>query len=677
MIMAATLGFTSCSTDDVETGGSVSGHQTLTLNITPASSLEANDTRATAYSDLTTGTENAINRVAVAVFDNTNGKIQGSVYEKTQTNKGTSISFEDTNVGNNYKVLVAVNCPADYFKGVTTETAFKAKTLTIANALYQNGTGDKVSNNNLPMYGEATATQNGNKNEYTADVFAYHLVSKITLASLKVDIGSNTFTPTEIFVNNVPDKVSVSVVAPHSSYIFATPYGRGTGETGSTRQGIFAYLSTGTLSTTNFKGTASNDVTTYNTASEMPVFYTTPNNATAAGQGSATFLVIKGTYKDAVQGTTSTVYYPLYINYNTSTQKSADGYTAKTVNPNINYVMNVTIKMKGSSDPYTPVGDNTATINVQAVDFDAKTTDYSYDNGVEIGDYLFNDGTWGKLPSASLITAAHHPVAVIFANKTSTIDQKHGWTHGYAIAIASTGSSLAWASSGATYATTQALTQANITKVLPSGLTYATSDYVSPYNADMSYAGATNIVVRDLDGYTECQALKTAAGTNFTAANYPSAYTAMNSFATSSNGFQMASGTSTSGWYLGSIGQYYLVARNLGGNVDTDQSTSSWGVKGSTGSGFWAWWNKASDNVKAINKYFSAVTKTGTGIAVSNTISWSSSVSTMYWTSSEYTAENGFFVNWYYDGFFGLNGNFGKTAVNNGTFRGVRPVIAF
>lgn len=674
MIMAATLGFTSCSTDDVETGGSVSGHQTLTLNITPASSLEANDTRATAYSDLTTGTENAINRVAVAVFD-TNGKIQGSVSEKTQTTKASSISFEDTNVGNNYKVLVAVNCPAGTFSGVTSESAFKAKTLSVENALYQGGSGNKVSNNNLPMYGEATATQNGNKNEYTADVFAYHLVSKITLASLKVDIGSNTFTPTEIFVNNVPDKASVSVVAPHTSYIFATPNGRVTGETGSKAQSVLAYLSTGTLSTTNFKGTASNDVTTYNTASEMPVFYTTPNNLTAAGQGYATFLVIKGTYKDVVQNKTSTVYYPLYINYNTTTQKSADGYTAKTVNPNINYVMNVTIKMKGSDDPYTPVGDNTAIINVQAVDFDAKTTDYSYDNGIEIGDYLFNDGTTGKLPSTSQITTAHHPIAVIFANKTSKIDQARGFTKGYAIAIASTGSKLAWAKDGAALATAQVYTQARITSALAAGTavknngaTY--SDYVSPFNTDASIAGVAN-VEQDLDGYTECLALKAAAGTNWNVTNYPAAYTAVENFK-SVSGFALTGSWTNSGWYLGSIGQYYLVARNLGGNL----ANSLLHIDGSTS---WYFSSISIANASAINKYLSVLPSSnpsGNTIAIRNTIDCSSSTGTSYYTSSEYKTDHGFFIRWYEGGALHLNGHEKKSSVMDDN-RGVRPVIAF
>lgn len=673
MIMAATLGFTSCSTDDVETGGSVSGHQTLTLNITPASSLEANDTRATAYSDLTTGTENAINRVAVAVFD-TNGKIQGSVYEKTQTNKGTSISFEDTNVGDKFKVLVAVNCPADYFKGVTSESAFKAKTLTIANALYQGGSGNKVSNNNLPMYGEATATQNGNKNEYSADVFAYHLVSKITLGSLKVDIGSNTFTPTEIFVNNVPNIASVSVVAPHDSYKFATPTAYNTGETGSKAQSVLAYLSTGTLTTTNFKGTASNDVTTYNTPSQMPVFYTTPNDRTAPGIGHATFLVIKGTYKDAVQGTTSTVYYPLYINYNTSTQKSADGYTAKHVNPNINYVMNVTIKMKGSDDPYTPVGDNTAVINVKAVNFDAKTTDYSYDNGVEIGDYLFNDGTWGKLPSASLITAAHHPVAVIFANKTSTIDQKRGFTHGYAIAIASySPSSTVWASSSATYRNAIALTQANITAALTkgvaaSGATY--SEYTSLENLSLDLSNI-NTVARDLDGYTECLALQNAAGSNFTAANYPAAYAAMNTFATASGagtGFTVTaqSGNKVSGWYLGSAGQYLLVQRNLGGTKIGDCF-----INGSAG----FMWNNISSSVAIIDKYF---TKANSSYAKSNSLNYVISTSTVsYWTSSEFNANFPWYVSWYApNNSFNINKVIAKTASLDNS-KGIRPVIAF
>lgn len=273
---------------------------------------------------------------------------------------------------------------------------------------------------------------------------------------------------------------------------------------------------------------------------------------------------------------------------------------------------------------------------------------------VTVGDYLFSDGSWG-IYTPGTATPGRHPIAVIFSTETSAIDQAAGYRRGYAVALASCGAQLKWAAEGTVGVETQ------VHSTLTNSLELAKSN---------------------LDGRTETAHI--LALSDFSKANYPSAYYATH-FGTSEIGLTSGTGSSsteasggsagyaapanTSGWYLGSIGQYYLVAKNLGGNIDNPTSTWQEG-----GSKYWYVSGVSQANKNALEGIFA---KGSSSWAPSFGMPWSSNqYSTWYWTSSEFSASNGFPVGWDNNGGFYLNGNAAKSNADTGN-RGVRPVIAF
>jgi hypothetical protein len=132
---------------------------------------------------------------------------------------------------------------------------------------------------------------------------------------------------------------------------------------------------------------------------------------------------------------------------------------------------------------------------------------------------------------------------------------------------------------------------------------------------------------------------------------------------------------------LGSIGQYYLVAKNLGGNTFDNVTNSTWVEDGTKqwyvpsntlgGSGVTSFSNVNRENVVS---YFTAANNQW---APAFGMPWSAgSYDTWYWTSSEVSAANGFLVGWNDNGNFRLDGLNAKSSSGTGN-RGVRPVIAF
>ena len=293
-------------------------------------------------------------------------------------------------------------------------------------------------------------------------------------------------------------------------------------------------------------------------------------------------------------------------------------------------------------------------------------------NTAKVGDYLFSDGTWGALGESSSWTSSHYPIAVIFSNKTSDIDRAAGYTHGYAVAIASAGSGLRWAAEGAYGATHQV--QDNLLTTLEE-------------------------VKTDLDGRTETA--KIVALSDFSKENYPSVYYATHfgtaeigltnnsnvseykkdseeSTTYNSSGFAAPSGTS--GWFLGSIGQYWELAKNLGKNVSENSEFTE-------GDNYWhILIESVSDNRISVEGYFCAVKSVYTqtdNTEQSYAMPWiKNSFESWYWTSSELSATNGFVVSWPSNdtyGYFNLFGKFSKSYASDldSNNRGVRPMIAF
>lgn len=280
MTMAlATMGlFASCSSDDTVVGGGQGG--VLTVSVTPSNSQGTRAATNLSGGDVSNTTENTINNVVVSVF---NG--DGSVLkiEKQTPSQATSasVSLTTSNLQSGDKVLVAVNVPTEKFDGVTTMSAFKATTLSIGEAIYSKANDHKVANNNnIPMYGESNISLKDGSQDYTASVDVYHMLSKVTLKSLKVNLTGATFQPTEIFLANVPSKVSFGDASKATTYTFPADLGTFVSGEQTGKATDYPYLSTEALTM---------DASTAGTATEykdnLPIFYTMPNNKTAGEAG--------------------------------------------------------------------------------------------------------------------------------------------------------------------------------------------------------------------------------------------------------------------------------------------------------------------------------------------------------------------------------------------------------
>lgn len=380
--------FSSCSSDDEATQSG--GSKELTISVSPSNSL---GTRAGIIAtDIKDGTENTVNQFVVGIFGS-DGNIKGTVQTMSMANN-RQLTIDAGDIAEKDNVLVAVNAPKDLFKDVKSEADFRKVTLTLDQALYGNpshqSTDDNVhtDNNYIPMYGQGTVTKVSD-NKFKADIDVYHLVSKVTLASLNVDFSDTyagaTFQPTEIFLANVPDQLGLSLASSSTTYTFLTTEtastlkyvsGETTTDVPSGKDAItpstYKYLTTGDLTNnTDFPATEANKSKDYD-ASKLPIFYTMPNGQVGVGKNGATFLVIKG--KFTYNGTTDVVYYPIFLNFNTNKQSVVpDNGVAKRVSPNYNYKVKVFITGKGSADPLKPVDGSNATYNITVGNFVDKT----------------------------------------------------------------------------------------------------------------------------------------------------------------------------------------------------------------------------------------------------------------------------------------------------------------
>lgn len=392
LIMAAmTAGFASCSSSDEPSSVSDNTPKELTITI----KTQGVTTKAAETDDPGTTAENTMNRITIGIFDQSGTTVRaiqefaatsdnsqvgaGKNYFLNTTNGTATITVVTTQMSNNDNILVAVNAPAKYFAGVSTATEFRDKQLSADQALYRDNTdviqsSGSAVNNNIPMFGESTTITDGtNGTTYSATIPVKHLTAKVTLDELKVDFAADgpyskaTFTPTEIFMYNVPDGVKFNTNDQCSSQTFLT--GESTSSTNKKD-----YLSSGAFSGSALSG--DNTAVGTNTFGTDYFFYVTPNSTTS---GNITKLVIKGDFDpDGASGPTSstTVYYPVKLNYNVkadgSTGVPSGGSTsAFIVSPNKNYKCSVTIKTIGSDGPGTDIDPTTAEITITVKGFEA------------------------------------------------------------------------------------------------------------------------------------------------------------------------------------------------------------------------------------------------------------------------------------------------------------------
>ncbi|WP_148214887.1 hypothetical protein [Xylanibacter ruminicola] len=667
----AAVGVSSCTLDSTEEA--VTGKQQgsdIVLNIRTTS--VSNQTRsATVISNgydsnnktSVTSAEMMMTNLTVGLFKSTGSTLD--IKEVDIEGTGEEISSQKT-ISSTYSsglpdaqkpangdlVRVAINLPpskvatikgkAEEVWNVASATNFKATALTIDQALDMDNDGD-VNPAELPMVGNSTIAFNSIADKWESTVTVHHLVSKVTLASLSVDFSTTkhtaaSFTPTEIFLVGVPDKINLDMN--DGTYAFS--------------QGAYAgYYQGESTNATNQKdylgtGTGIADVTmnashtSYGTAYTL---YTLPNNNDA---GNLTFLVIKGTYSSDGQAWNSkTVYYPVFIG----------AKTTNVVQPNAHYVVNATIKGDGASSIADLASVTTATLSnavpstiqdldvqVTVTDFDDESVTATFTNSGIIsyqglpdpvpGDLLFADGTWGTLDMFPDKT----PVAIVFSTNVSAVDYAAGFQRGYAIALKDVSSSatMAWSTESIQLGTPVDIT--NQTKL---------DDYV----ASAGY----------MDGRSETNLITSTA--NYSQAVYPAAYAAVTTYES-----EVAHPAGTSGWYLPSIGQQYEWIKFFGG-ISTNPGTFH-------ADNYCYWSGAASSTASAFNTAAKNCLK-NTGATVDKSNMWTDIAGSggYYWASTESAKGAGyaFSLNFDTDGSLYLAGN----GTRSGTDLRVRPVLAF
>ena len=381
MAGALLFGFTACSNDDND-AQQQNNNEERTLTLTLNTGAAASSMRATTITEAGAATkvkENKIQSVFVGIYNNTTGAlISGDVYNSSHMVNGGSgwDASGETATGNAdvIKITIATQGLSESFDvfavanpSTTVGTALKAATTLTAAKAVPVGMGDMLEDTTTPgqekeeylyMIGDGALTTSDSKN-FTAAIDLYHLSAKVSLENLTINLGApyaaagGSFTLDEVYLDNVPAKQET----------WYTPHAKNESET---------YTDGGTYLTT---GTGANASTKY-------VFYTMPNAATEKKY--ATRLVLKGNFKTSSSDATgTTVYYPIYLDYDPSTEAVPTGASlpdyaskisltareAKVVYPNDWYQITATIKSVGVTDPTQDLDPQSVVVTVTAKDF--------------------------------------------------------------------------------------------------------------------------------------------------------------------------------------------------------------------------------------------------------------------------------------------------------------------
>ena len=354
---AMMAGFAACSSDSDTGSNTPQGDRYLTLSINTKSVM-----RTTMLdSDPGSASEDAINALTIGIFNDAGDAVKieeftSSTWTDTGTDIQVTVTTQGLTAGN--KVIAVANAPSGTFSGCTDITSFKAKTMTIDDALANSAT-EKITN--FPMVGNSTISATTGHVNFTASVTLYHMVAKVSLAPITIDFSGNTlypsatFTPEELFLYNVPA----------SQAYWYTP-------------GTTATVYSGESSATTKKEYLGSGAATIDIA-KSHYLYALPNSETG---DKATKLVIKGTFKATPSSAGSTIYYPIYLDYvapatagaaGTAAAGDLPGYateigltarTPKVVYANDNYKINVTIKSIGATSPDSDLDPQQVTVSV-------------------------------------------------------------------------------------------------------------------------------------------------------------------------------------------------------------------------------------------------------------------------------------------------------------------------
>ena len=323
-VFAVALVFSSCNFDDeaYTPKKEVPGYSKLVLNI----GMQAPVTRA-AYAADQSSLEGNINRLALGIFSATGVKKQ---LEEVVSPSSSNMEFAYPDLEAGDIILVAINAPAGTFDAATSPEAFMQTCITIEEAM-QGSTEDhtRVNVGNTPMFGRSTLSTVTGENAFQASVTVGHLLAKITLNSVSIDLTDATFKLTEVYLKNVPEKLDFYPVTA-DSYQFYDNYNDTfyQGEASTSGDADYkAYLGSGEVAAGM----------TINSSNKM-YLYTMPNTDVIP-----TKLVLKGEYQPTGE-VAENVTYEVYLNHNSASSVVPDGGTEKVVCPNCNYVVDITIK---------------------------------------------------------------------------------------------------------------------------------------------------------------------------------------------------------------------------------------------------------------------------------------------------------------------------------------------
>lgn len=357
---AALVCFSSCSSDDDQQSGGNPAPQRESLVVLTINTGKMMS-RAGATTKLTDN-EKHIEDLTVGIFDNTGKKriVRSFKAAELVTTPGSSkaevkIFATDLTITDEVVVVANTNEKQGALEAAATKDAFNQVTLESATAVVKDS---KL----LPKYGETKLTQGNLPTTFKADVKVKNLVSRVTLNQLDVQLptGAN-FVVSDIYLTHLPKNFAYSQTGwvdgfkdPKNDFI----------------HGIFSKAD----------GTTDGDQNLHKavtTAGENSFLYTTPNKVQT---GNNTRLVLKGQYTPGTGANAEVVYYalPLNVEIVNGAYDSADGEAMVfATSPGKNYKCNVTIKKKGSDDPWNATQPQVAEINVEAenwVDVEQNTT---------------------------------------------------------------------------------------------------------------------------------------------------------------------------------------------------------------------------------------------------------------------------------------------------------------
>lgn len=350
MLLAFSL--TSCVSERDETPVVPTGDGTLVINInsTPVG------TRTTTLDTDQSTDEKKVSNLVVNIYT-----ADGTALVKTITKDYTGGTLLDisttqsvaeavkstgTPIAEGQKALVACNVSAatvTALSGAANITAWKDieskidAALIAADTDYANDGSKDMSASLIPMFGSADVATATGVQSYKVDVTVKHIVAKVTLNSLTMDVtGGDKFKVSRLFLVNVPEKF----VWDYDNSFFATNtkfYQGHETNTGDDVTKLYRdYLSTATIDATVNKSTP---------LASKYCFYTMPNKVDATKD---TRLVIAGywTNDGADENTTNETFYSLKL------QNTGSPLTLG-VKPNHHYVIDVIIKRDGGTDPYS------------------------------------------------------------------------------------------------------------------------------------------------------------------------------------------------------------------------------------------------------------------------------------------------------------------------------------